>query len=95
MSAPIVGFDDERAIFAKEALIKLGYKIGIDVALAGYGDNAWKKEMDKELTSVRFDISKIGEAAAQYLFNDDNLEKGKQITIKTDLMIRKSTEQKF
>lgn len=91
----IIGFDDERAIFAKDALVKLGYKIGVDVALAGYGDNAWKKDIDKELTSVRFDISKIGEAAAQYLFNDGNTEKGKQITIKTDLMIRKSTEQKF
>jgi DNA-binding LacI/PurR family transcriptional regulator/DNA-binding transcriptional regulator YhcF (GntR family) len=89
----IIGFDDARALFAKEALLQLGYKIGIDVALAGYGDQAWNDELDKNLTSIRFDTKKIGEAAIQYLFNES--EPGKLITIDTELIIRQSSERKF
>lgn len=88
-------FDDQRAIYAKDSLNKLGYNVGNEVALAGYGDLAWKNNKDVEITSIRFEINKIGEAAVDYLFDNTKYKTGDQIKIKTELIIRKSTEKKF
>lgn len=91
----IIGFDDARILIAKKILIEMGYKIGIDIALAGYGDDAFKKGIDLEMTSIRFDNKKIGETAIEYLLNESSPRSGQLITIETELITRKSTERQF
>ncbi|PCJ58127.1 MAG: hypothetical protein COA79_13990 [Planctomycetota bacterium] len=90
-----IGVDDARALMAKDALEELNFKIGSDIAVAGYGNNAFTKDEYTTLTSVKFDNQKLGELAVQQLFNHSADNQGKLIPVETELIIRDSTSKKF
>lgn len=84
--------DDGRAFKVKNILEELGYRVGKDIAVAGYGDTAFQYDKSTEIfTSVRYDASLIGERAVDCLLGRLPGTEGDVVTVPTELVIREST----
>jgi len=84
--------NDNMAIGAMDIIKKSGLKIPDDIAIVGFDDIPLAAYTQPPLTTVRQPMLEMGKVAAEKLFkNINNIpDNQKIITLKTDLIIRKS-----
>ena len=61
--------DDTMALGAIAACEALGYQVGIDVAIAGYGDYEHSRYTKPSITTVKYDTSAVGEGMSKLILN--------------------------
>ena len=61
--------DDTMALGAIAACKTLGYQVGIDVAVAGYGDYEHSRYTNPSITTVQYDIDAVGEGMSKLMLN--------------------------
>ena len=90
----IVFADDIIALGGMRAIKEQGYRIPHDIAVTGFGDYTMTDFTDPPLTSVQFDMYRMGVIAAQRLCmlfeNPDDYPW--LIRIPTSLVVRQSTQ---
>lgn len=92
----IFAWDDRLAMGAVRAIREAGLSIPDDIALVGYDDTEISKYQTPSLTTVRQPSKKIGELAANILFERIKSKKPvkiRQVILKPELVIRKSSGQ--
>ncbi len=85
--------NDTLAAGAAKAILRAGLRIPEDVAIVGFDDSYISRVMEPELTTVRVDVDRMGQLAAQKLFD---LIEGKepaqmQVELPAELIVRRST----
>jgi DNA-binding LacI/PurR family transcriptional regulator len=65
----IVALDDLLCLGALAAVKGAGLKVPHDIALAGFNDSLFCPHTDPPLTSVRLNVTELGERAAELLIN--------------------------
>ncbi|MDP9494269.1 MAG: LacI family transcriptional regulator [Actinomycetota bacterium] len=85
--------NDNSAVGALDAIRNAGLRVPEDIALAGFDDLAIASEIDPPLTTMRQDISGIGQEAARNLLSLlENPDGGpRRVLLPTELVIRQST----
>lgn len=83
--------NDHTAIGASRALVNAGFRIGHDVAVAGYNDLPQSAYLETPLTSVRTDITRMGHAAAAQLIELIENRTATSLMIKPQLIVRQSS----
>ncbi|HSO49355.1 MAG TPA: substrate-binding domain-containing protein, partial [Acidimicrobiia bacterium] len=85
--------NDNSAVGALDAIRNAGLRVPEDIALAGFDDLAIASEIDPPLTTMRPDISGIGQEAARNLLSLlENPDGGpRRVLLPTELVIRQST----
>lgn len=78
-----------------KAVIRAGLRIPEDVAIVGFDDSSVSRIVEPELTTVRIDMDRMGQLAAEKLFG---LIEGKpsgetRIVIPTELIVRSSSSR--
>ncbi|WP_166372069.1 LacI family DNA-binding transcriptional regulator [Psychromonas sp. SA13A] len=61
--------DDTMALGAIAACEALGYQVGIDIAIAGYGDYEHSRYTKPSITTVKYDTSAVGEGMSKLILN--------------------------
>ncbi len=61
--------DDTMALGTIAACEELGYKPGVDIAIAGYGDYEHSRYSKPSITSLRYDTLGVGEEMAKLMLN--------------------------
>lgn len=61
--------DDTMALGTISACEELGYKPGVDIAVAGYGDYELSRHTKPSITSLKYDTHGVGEAIAKLMLN--------------------------
>ncbi len=89
----IVSMNDEMAIGAMKGLKSKGFRIPEDISITGFDDNPFSKYCDPPLTTVAQPAEKLGEKAAQLLFQliEGESEKQSEFVLPIDFIIRQST----
>lgn len=87
--------NDTVAAGAMKAVIRAGLRIPEDVAIVGFDDSSVSRIVEPELTTVRIDMDRMGQLAAEKLFD---LIEGKpsgetRIVIPTELIVRSSSSR--
>ena len=91
----IFAWDDRLAIGAIKAIHEANLSIPEDIALVGYDDTEIAQYLTPSLTTVRQPSKKIGELAANILFEKIQSKKPvkvRQIVLKPELIVRSSTD---
>lgn len=86
--------NDSMAIEAVGTLIKMGFNVPEDVAVAGFGNFPQAEMMIPALTSIGFNALQMGEAAASFLLErleSENELKGRNKILTGKLIIRETT----
>jgi len=88
----IVAVNDPAAFGAMKAILEKGLRIPEDIAIVGFSDDIRAELMPAPLTTVRQPAYEVGKTAAQKLINhiENKSEPVKNLTIKTELVIRRS-----
>jgi len=88
----VVAINDPAAFGAMKAIAERGLKIPEDIAIVGFSDDIRSELMPTPLTTIRQPAYEVGKRAAQQLFAEieGTSEPADQITIKSDLVIRRS-----
>lgn len=87
--------NDQSAVGAMAALGESGLKVGVDVAVVGFGDDALSARLATGLTSVRTDIYQLGReavASALGLIDGGYLE---SLITPVTLVTRESSQKRF
>ncbi|MHC4914909.1 MAG: LacI family DNA-binding transcriptional regulator [Planctomycetota bacterium] len=87
----LFGYNDRRALAAIAALEKRGRKVGKDIAVAGFGDTAYRTGTCRTLTSCRIYTRKFGEEAVKAALGEHNASEGRTVIVPTRLFVREST----
>lgn len=87
----IFAVNDNTAIGAMSALLRLGYRVPEDVSLIGYNDIPLVSRLPTPLTSVRVPFDQIAAAALELLGSDEVAEKDRIRVVTPSLIPRKST----
>ena len=87
--------NDTVAAGVMKAVIRAGLRIPEDVAIVGFDDSSVSRIVEPELTTVRIDMDRMGQLAAEKLFD---LIEGKpsgetRIVIPTELIVRSSSSR--
>lgn len=79
---------------ALEAIHERGLRIPEDISIIGFDDMYWAKSLNPPLSSVRQPGQEIGKRATELLFQriEDQSRPKVRLTLKTELIIRKSTK---
>lgn len=83
--------NDHAAIGATRALAHMGYRVGHDVAVAGYNDLPWSSYLQTPLTSVQTNIRSMGQQAAHGLIDWIRGDRTTSHVITPELIIRESS----
>ncbi len=88
----LFAYDDRRALAAMKSLKKRGIEPGVDMAVAGFGDTAFRAGLCSDLTSCRIPFRKMGEKAILAVL-EHHFETGRNGTVYVQdrLMQRSST----
>ncbi len=91
----IFGINDTVAFAAMKEIKRRGLRIPEDVALVGFTDEFHSTVVDPALTSITHPTFEIGQEAARLFFNriENPTEASVQVTLKTRLIIRQSSEK--
>ena len=78
---------------AMKAVIRAGLRIPEDMAIVGFDDSTVSRIVEPELTTVRIDMDRMGQLAAEKLFDliEGTPPAEKRIEIPTELIVRKSS----
>jgi DNA-binding LacI/PurR family transcriptional regulator len=89
----IWAINDLLAVSAMRAIQEHGLRIPEDVALAGFDDIVFSRQLYPPLTTVHMPAEEMGRRAAEMLFKriEDPRCAPMQVTLETQLIIRKST----
>ena len=87
----IFAFNDMSAYAAYFVSDKMNRKVGQDISIVGFDDNAFSSLITPALTSIRQDIKEICRVAVEELFKEDNTRQ--VIKIKPRLMERESVKK--
>jgi DNA-binding LacI/PurR family transcriptional regulator len=100
MSEPptaIICATDAMALTCMNAILSIGLRIPEDISLVGIDDISLASHHAIQLTTVGHQNLQMGEIAAKNLFEimneESSFEKLRQVTLKPELVIRKSTAQ--
>jgi len=83
--------NDNYAIAAMYALIKIGYRVPDDVAIVGNGDIRLSKTVHPAVSTIRIPYKELGVSAAKLLISKINGEQVESITIPTSFIRRESS----
>lgn len=85
--------NDTLAAGAAKAILRAGLRIPEDLAIVGFDDSYISRVLEPELTTVRIDVDRMGQMAAQKLFDLIEGEEPEQMQVElpTELIIRRST----
>ena len=85
--------NDTVAAGAMKAVIRAGLRIPEDVALVGFDDSSVSRIVEPELTTVRIDMDRMGQLAAEKLFDliAGSPSGETRIVIPTELIVRSSS----
>ena len=85
--------NDTVAAGAMKAVIRAGLRIPEDMAIVGFDDSTVSRIVEPELTTVRIDMDRMGQLAAEKLFDliEGTPPAEKRIEIPTELIVRKSS----
>jgi len=61
--------DDTMALGAIAACETLGFQVGIDIAIAGYGDYEHSRYTKPSITTIKYDTSAVGEGMSKLMLN--------------------------
>ncbi len=88
----VVAVNDPAAFGAMKAIKEAGLRIPEDIAIVGFSDDIRAELMPAPLTTVRQPAYEVGKAAARKLIAhiENKKESVENLTIKTELVIRKS-----
>ncbi len=91
----VLAFDDLRAWGVWRAAEAAGLEVGRDFALVGFGDAAAQSGFPEELTSIRFDSTRIGRLAVEKLgeLMSGKARPGELVLAPTELVVRKSSRE--
>lgn len=85
--------NDTIAVGAVKAVLRAGLRVPEDLAIIGFDDSIVSRVIEPELTTVRIDSYRLGELAAELLFQliDGETLRQDRITISTELIVRGTT----
>ncbi|MGN0763445.1 MAG: substrate-binding domain-containing protein, partial [Aristaeellaceae bacterium] len=86
----IFAANDHSAIGCMEALKECDVRIPEDVSIIGCDDNEFCSMVSPALTTVRTNLTRLGELAASEILRLMNREPGQLVTIPGDLIVRQS-----
>ncbi len=87
----IVGFDDSRALLALDEVERRGLRAGVDVSVAGFGDQAVRKGLCDRLTSSRIYPRKMGREALAAATAGPGSGEARTVFVPTRLLARETT----
>jgi LacI family transcriptional regulator len=88
----VFAVNDVMAVGAMAALREHGYRVGSDVALAGFDGIPTLRDIEPPLTTVRLPLPEIGRAALELALTDDAKDSGPRVVpVKGDVVVRAST----
>jgi len=87
----IIGFDDRRALLALAEIERRGLRVGQELSVAGFGDQAARKGLCRRLTSSRIYPRKMGRAALAAAAAGPAPAEGRTIFVLTRLRVRDTT----
>ncbi|MDR0982678.1 MAG: LacI family transcriptional regulator [Culturomica sp.] len=94
----IFGINDDMAIGAIEAIKEKGLRIPEDIAIFGFSNSRRSRYMNPSISTVNQFPSKIGETAAELLFEqifDPNHSKIVEKIVNSELIVRESSDKSF
>ncbi len=93
----VVAINDPAAYGAMKAITERGLRIPEDIAIVGFSDDIRSALMQTPLTTIRQPAYEVGKRAAQQLFAEieGSSEPSDQITVKTELVLRRSCGCQF
>lgn len=90
---------DYYAINAYKAILDKGLRVGEDISVAGFDDIPISKLLNPSLTTVKFDVKTMAELATDLLLKKINSNstsdaggRGREILLKTEIVVRDSTK---
>lgn len=85
--------NDTLAAGAVKAVLRAGLRIPEDLAIVGFDDSYISRVLEPELTTVRIDVDRMGQMAAQKLFAlmEGQTPANMQVELPTELIVRGST----
>ena len=86
----IFAANDHSAIGCMEALKECDVRIPEDVSIIGCDDNEFCSMVSPSLTTIRTNLTRLGELAASEILRLMNHEPGQLVTIPGDLIVRQS-----
>jgi LacI family transcriptional regulator len=88
----VFAVNDVMAVGAMAALREHGYRVGSDVALAGFDGIPTLRDIEPPLTTVRLPLPEIGRTALELALGDDTDRAGlRSAPIRGDVVVRAST----
>lgn len=90
----VFAVSDVMAVGAMAALREQGYRIGADVAIAGFDDIAMLRDIDPPLTTVRLPLVEIGQAAVRLALDADPADPPVLCSMPAEVVVRASTPQR-
>lgn len=86
----VFAVNDVMAVGAMAALREQGYRVGRDVALAGFDGIPTLRDIEPPLTTVRLPLAEIGRAALNLALSDDDVT-DKPVAFRGEIAIQAST----
>lgn len=87
----VFAVSDVMAVGAAAALREQGYRVGVDVALAGFDDIAMLRDIEPPLTTVRVPLAEIGRAAVDLAMESDPAAEPTVRRTPVEVVVRAST----
>lgn len=87
----VFAVNDVMAVGATAALREQGYRVGADVALAGFDDIAMLRDIEPPLTTVRVPLVEIGRAAVDLAMRSDPADPPTVRVVPVEVVVRAST----
>jgi DNA-binding LacI/PurR family transcriptional regulator len=84
-------FDDQRALAAIRAVESFGLEVGRDIAVAGFGDGAFRKGLCSWLTSYRTYPRRMGREAVRLALTGAPRGESRTVIVPGRLCVRKSS----